>query len=326
MCRHFQQMGLRDTSLLLNEQIDGEVLSNLSDGDLRELSVPMDIRTKHFKWLNGAVTTSTLTQISLNPLASLDPMKPLAPMKVEHVRVVRPPSSYHVWPMESEPVMASSNVPFKAGHPSRCQREIKFAAVGLHRSGKTTLLKALRCIYSNGFHAEEMTEFTAICGSGNHNPSVKEVLQCYAETIRVSEVSFFVSGSQKYRVREIPESVASLSPFDDVSALFFMVDLSGDKIQDARVLFDDLINGKSLQNTNIVLIFSKHDVLKAKIDAGFDLKTLFSDFKGSHPEEFLRYKFKKLDRRSSGAKLYVHFVTLVDLSNVKSVFNSIIIL
>ena len=67
-------------------------------------------------------------------------------------------------------------------------------------------------------------------------------------------------------------------------------------------------------------------MLKAKIDAGFDLKTLFSDFKGSHPEEFLRYKFKKLDRRSSGAKLYVHFVTLVDLSNVKSVFNSIIIL
>jgi hypothetical protein len=56
------------------------------------------------------------------------------------------------------------------------------------------------------------------------------------------------------------------------------------RIQEARKLFDDIVNSKWFQSTNIVLFLNKSDLFEEKIKV-VDLKVCFSDYKGGNNYE-----------------------------------------
>ncbi len=64
------------------------------------------------------------------------------------------------------------------------------------------------------------------------------------------------------------------------------------RIQEARKLFDDIVNSKWFQATNIVLFLNKSDLFADKIKT-VDLKVCFSDYKGGNDyaaaSEFMQY-------------------------------------
>ncbi len=77
--------------------------------------------------------------------------------------------------------------------------------------------------------------------------------------------------------------------FEDVTAIIFVVAMDGydmklyedenvNRIQEARKLFDDIVNSKWFQSTNIVLFLNKSDLFAEKIKT-VDLKVCFSDYK-----------------------------------------------
>ena len=64
MCRHFQELGLADTSKIEEEGVDGEALSGMTNEDFKELNVPMGVRIKHKKWLSGTLRSQSLSRDS----------------------------------------------------------------------------------------------------------------------------------------------------------------------------------------------------------------------------------------------------------------------
>ena len=121
--------------------------------------------------------------------------------------------------------------------------------------------------------------------------------------------------------------------FEDVTAIVFVVDMNSfdeklynvNRIQEARKLFDDIVNSKWFQSTNVILLLNKSDLFREKI-ARTDLKCCFSDYKGGKDYEeaskFMRHKFRKLNRRS-GRDIYAHFCCALDIEGMSVVFRAI---
>jgi guanine nucleotide-binding protein G(i) subunit alpha len=123
--------------------------------------------------------------------------------------------------------------------------------------------------------------------------------------------------------------------FDSVTAVIFVVamdsydlalfeDPSVNCIQESRRIFDDIVNSKWFQGTNVVLFLNKHDLFEEKIKT-VDLKVCFKDYHdGCNYEpakKFMSHKFKKLNR-VTGREIYVHCTEATDTTNVKKIFTA----
>lgn len=176
-------------------------------------------------------------------------------------------------------------------------------------------------------------------GSADFIPTPDDVLRCRARTTGIHEIEFDIEDLH-FRMVDVggqrSERKKWAHCFEDVTAIIFVVAMDGydmklyedenvNRIQEARKLFDDIVNSKWFQNTNIVLFLNKSDLFKEKIKT-VDLKVCFSDYKGGQDYDaaakFMRHKFKKLNRRS-GREIYAHITCATDTENVRFVFNSV---
>jgi hypothetical protein len=96
--------------------------------------------------------------------------------------------------------------------------------------------------------------------------------------------------------------------FEDVAALMFFVDLMT-FTQEDRKRFDETVNSKWFQSTNVILLLCHTDeFLVAMSNEGLArVKQLFPDYKGERDYDaavkFIQHKFKKLNRRA-GREIY----------------------
>lgn len=170
-------------------------------------------------------------------------------------------------------------------------------------------------------------------------PSAEDVLRCRARTTGIHEIEFDIE-AMHFRLVDVggqrSERKKWAHCFEDVTAILFVVAMDGydmklyedenvNRIQESRKLFDDIVNSKWFQSTNIVLFLNKSDLFAEKVKK-VDLKVCFSDYKGGHDynaaSEFLVHKFKKLNRRT-GREIYTHITCATDTENVKVVFNAV---
>lgn len=167
-------------------------------------------------------------------------------------------------------------------------------------------------------------------------PTPEDVLRCRARTTGIHEIEFDFENLH-FRMVDVggqrSERKKWAHCFEDVTAIIFVVAMDGydlklyedenvNRIQEARKLFDDIVNSKWFQNTNIVLFLNKSDLFAEKIKT-VDLKVCFSDYKGGNDfaaaSDFLQHKFKKLNRRT-GRDIYTHTTCATDTENVRKVF------
>ena len=153
-------------------------------------------------------------------------------------------------------------------------------------------------------------------------PNGEDVLRCRARTTGIHEIEFDIEALH-FRMVDVggqrSERKKWAHCFEDVTAIIFVVAMDGydmklyedenvNRIQEARKLFDDIVNSKWFQSTNIVLFLNKSDLFAEKIKT-VDLKVCFSDYKGgldyTAASEFIQHKFKKLNRRT-GREIYTH--------------------
>merc|ERR1711916_389952 len=148
-------------------------------------------------------------------------------------------------------------------------------------------------------------------------PSAEDVLRCRARTTGIHEIEFDIEALH-FRMVDVggqrSERKKWAHCFEDVT-----------RIQEARKLFDDIVNSKWFQSTNIVLFLNKSDLFAEKIKT-VDLKVCFSDYKGgldyNVASDFIQHKFKKLNRRT-GREIYTPTTCATDTENVRIVFNAV---
>jgi len=170
-------------------------------------------------------------------------------------------------------------------------------------------------------------------------PTAEDVLRCRARTTGIHEIEFDMENLH-FRMVDVggqrSERKKWAHCFEDVTAIIFVVAMDGydmklyedenvNRIQEARKLFDDIVNSKWFQSTNIVLFLNKSDLFAVKIQK-VDLKVCFSDYKGGNDNtaasEFMTHKFKKLNRRT-GREIFTHITCATDTENVRVVFNAV---
>merc|ERR1711916_219162 len=170
-------------------------------------------------------------------------------------------------------------------------------------------------------------------------PSAEDVLRWRARTTGIHEIEFDIEALH-FRMVDVggqrSERKKWAHCFEDVTAIIFVVAMDGydmklyedenvNRIQEARKLFDDIVNSKWFQSTNIVLFLNKSDLFAEKIKT-VDMKVCFSDYKGGcdyqAASEFITHKFKKLNRRT-GREIYTHTTCATDTENVRVVFHAV---
>jgi len=159
-----------------------------------------------------------------------------------------------------------------------------------------------------------------------------DVLRCRVGRAGIQEVEFDSEGIHFRR----SERKKWAHCFEDVTAIIFVVamdeydmtlygDSNVNRIQEARKLFDDVVNSRWFQNTAVILFLNNCDKFKVKCQK-VDLKVCFSDYKGGFDYEnaaqFMRHKFKKLNRRS-GRKVYANVTCSTDTENMRFALNSV---
>ncbi len=228
----------------------------------------------------------------------------------------------------------------------RLAMTIRMIVFGLPQCGKTTLLKQVNIIYGNGFSAEEMEEFRQVCV---HNalscvsdyvvehaqrileegfvPNNDDVMHCCARSSGVHDVEAMFDNSLLFRVSEVAELPAGRGrkkvwcQFEDCTCMLYVADTRNyDKLLEAVADFEEMINSKWLQSTNVVLLLNVGEVKKSET-----LRNVCPEFEGhdyNDELEYIRQLFKKKNRRT-GREIYSHIVCAVDSDSIRVTFNAI---
>lgn len=170
-------------------------------------------------------------------------------------------------------------------------------------------------------------------------PNAEDVLRSRARTTGIHEIEFDVDNLH-FRLVDVggqrSERKKWAHCFEDVTAILFVVamdsydlrlyeDPTVNRIQEARKLFDDIINSKWFQSTAIVLFLNKSDLFAEKIKT-VDLKVCFPDYKGGNDfkeaSEFMQKKFKKFNRFPN-RNIFTHTTCATDTEATRRVFNAV---
>ena len=168
-------------------------------------------------------------------------------------------------------------------------------------------------------------------------PNEDDILRCRARTTGIHEVEFDVNNSH-FTAIDVGGSRSERRKwahcFEDVDAIVFVVDISSfdeklyedeniNRIQEARRLFDHIINAKDFRSCSVILLLNKSDLFKEKVKT-IDMKCCFSDYKGGKDYEeaskFMRHKFTALNRRT-GREVYTHVCCGIDKDEMKKIIS-----
>ncbi|CAG9769881.1 unnamed protein product [Ceutorhynchus assimilis] len=176
----------------------------------------------------------------------------------------------------------------------------------------------------------------------SYSPSHQDILHCRKATKGITEFQIPIQNipflfvdvggqrSQRQKWFQCFDSVTSIlflvssSEFDQV----LFEDRKTNRLEEARDIFDTIVNNVIFSGISIILFLNKFDLLKKKVkNPETDIRWYFPQFRGnSHSlddvQKFLLNFFvsAKRDRKKA---LYHHFTTAVDTENIKVVFYSV---
>lgn len=172
----------------------------------------------------------------------------------------------------------------------------------------------------------------------NYLPSYDDALRARAKTVGVVEIPFTVQ-KKEFCVIDVGgqrnERRKWIHLFEDVTAVFFVASLSDydlrleedpsvNRMRDAVLLFEEVINNKWLRDTPTILFLNKRDLFEEKISRGIDLRCCYSMYTGGCDIEkatrFIREMFQK-QNANDGRQIYTHVTTAIDTQNIRFVFN-----
>ena len=116
--------------------------------------------------------------------------------------------------------------------------------------------------------------------------------------------------------------IASCAEYDE----FIREDLTTNRLDETRKVFETLINYKYLQNVEFILFLNKHDLLKEKINK-IDIKQFCPDFKGnsnsiSDIENYLIKKFTVFESNDNTNQNSLHNKPLTRSNNLGQYTNT----
>ncbi|XP_066245825.1 guanine nucleotide-binding protein subunit alpha homolog [Euwallacea similis] len=173
-------------------------------------------------------------------------------------------------------------------------------------------------------------------------PTHKDILHCRKATKGITEFQIPINNipflfvdvggqrSQRQKWFQCFDCVTSIiflvssSEFDQV----LLEDRKTNRLEEARDIFDAIVNNVIFSSVSIILFLNKYDLLKKKVkNPETDIRWYFPQFKGnSHSmddvQKFVLYLFTSVKRNPKKA-LYHHFTTAVDTENIKVVFYSV---
>ncbi|KAI9219958.1 guanine nucleotide binding protein, alpha subunit [Blastocladiella britannica] len=213
--------------------------------------------------------------------------------------------------------------------------------------------EAVLAVYNSPFLALAFTrrhEFSVIDNSSYWYPQVPRIMEANArltnedvinarlETMGCSETRLQMYGLD-YKVYDVPGNRAQRHAwvpfFDDANVILFVVatssydqmlpeDSSMNRLTDAMMVFEEIVNNKLLDKTAIILFLNKIDLLREKFDAT-ELVAHFPDYAPSERKEddrvehalrFMAKKFYFLNKVKE-RKLYVHNTCATDTKQAR---------
>lgn len=181
---------------------------------------------------------------------------------------------------------------------------------------------------------------TRMC-SPDYCPTTDDVLRVRVKTTGVSEI-FFDLAQVRFRMVDVggqrSERRKWIHCFQDVSAVIFFVAMSEynqylaeapevKRMHESIALFDEIVNARWFQRSDIILFLNKSDLFKEKIEK-IDMKCMFADYTGGCNYDagckFLTDVFVNLVDQTNGKReIYPHVTCATNTQNVKFVFSSV---
>lgn len=109
-------------------------------------------------------------------------------------------------------------------------------------------------------------------------PIEQDILRSYVRTTGISETTFLTESGYTARIFDVGGTRAQrkkwIHCFENVDAIFFCVDISAydqmifdvtNEMQEALMLFDSICNSRWFTKTDMILIFTKTDLLESKL-------------------------------------------------------------
>ncbi|XP_028134613.1 guanine nucleotide-binding protein subunit alpha homolog [Diabrotica virgifera virgifera] len=173
-------------------------------------------------------------------------------------------------------------------------------------------------------------------------PTNRDILHCRKATKGITECVVPINGipfsfvdvggqrSQRQKWFQCFNAVTSIlflvssSEFDQV----LLEDRKTNRLEEARDIFDAIVNNVNFIGVAIMLFLNKYDLLEKKVaNPETDIRWYFPQFKGnSHSmqdvQDFILTMFTGI-KKDPKKLLYHHFTTAVDTENIKVVFNSV---
>jgi len=197
----------------------------------------------------------------------------------------------------------------------------------------------------SGFFLDSLDRVTAT----RYVPTDDDILRARLKTLGVSEHQFMIksaSGNVKewkvYDVGGHRSQRSAWAPFfDDMDAIIFLAPISCfdqvleedekvNRLQDSFKLWTSIASNKLLGNTNLILFLNKVDILRAKLEAGIQLKDYVTSY-GDRPNDldsttaYLKRKFAGILQEKSPLPriFYCHFTTVTDTTSTTKILSAL---
>jgi guanine nucleotide-binding protein subunit alpha, other len=192
----------------------------------------------------------------------------------------------------------------------------------------------------------------------DYTPSNDDILRCRLRTTGTHEAEFPVQGLT-YKMVDVggqrSERKKWIHVFDNCQVVLFLAAISGydqalpedrhgvchspsllklatnwnqNQMEEALIIFDQVVNSKFFVNAAVILFLNKMDLFKEKLQSGVSpISRYFPDYQGGKKDieagkEFFARKFRRCIRNSE-KELYTHYTNATDTTLLKVTMNSV---
>jgi GTPase SAR1 family protein len=176
-------------------------------------------------------------------------------------------------------------------------------------------------------------------GRPGYSATFEDVLRCRARTTGLIEQEIMVQNNVFVIIDvggQRNERKKWIHCFEGVTAVLFVASLSGydqmlfedetaNRMHEALILFDDIVNSRYFYNSSMILLLNKSDLFEEKLKR-VPLTVCFPNYAGDNSFDdactFITDRFFELNR-TKGSAIYAHITCATDAANSRLVFAAI---
>ena len=172
-------------------------------------------------------------------------------------------------------------------------------------------------------------------------PNEQDILRARVRTTGIVQQNFAIDG-RRYTMFDVGgqrnERRKWIHVFDGVTAIIFVTALSEfdqvlfedetiNRMDEALLLFEQILGHKSFRNTSIILFLNKRDLFEEKLKRGVPLTAWDKDYSGGNDYhtalDHVKARFLALNKRPEQRQIYAHATCATDTDNVQFVMASV---